>query len=76
MADVSRDSGLGRGFGAVWAMTDEELLISEGWYKEPARDGKEWRHKDGGMGRYDMWSALKLQKWLEVGREAGNAKKS
>lgn len=57
-------------------MTDEELLISEGWYKEPARDGKEWRHKDGGMGRYDMWSALKLQKWLEVGREAGNAKKS
>lgn len=48
-------------------MTDEELLFQKGWYKEPAKDGKEWRHEEGGFGRYDMQSALKIQKWREVG---------
>jgi hypothetical protein len=61
-------------------LTDEELLISKGWEKEATKNPKCWykprepgRH---GVGRYDLWSALKIQKWLEVGREAGNATKT
>jgi hypothetical protein len=69
MAGLPGRSGLGRGFGAVRAMTDEELLISKGWEKEDSRDPRCW-YRPREFGRYDLRSALKIQKWLEVGKEA------
>jgi hypothetical protein len=39
-------------------VTDEEYLFQNGWFKEPARDGKHWMNERAGAGRYDFQAAV------------------
>jgi hypothetical protein len=60
----------------VKSVTDEEYLFQNGWFKEPARDGRHWWSKETGAGRYDFQAALKIQKGLDRAKEARIATKT